>query len=256
LKSKRPVTRLAASFLPGLRHLLPAEELGQYVFSLRLRRSGMKVEKQIPSPSSKGGAGHSLGETAAMILRVALVLLPPSLASCDPSSTDRAWPPSSALAERPDCGMNFVIRRHIPRPGSGESRVQSGGAVPACALPTDADVSAACREEEGVSIPGSRNPDYPNRPQYAFPDYTVRSSECAYLDSTRSSADCAFDLVGRQNGRERVTARLHHRFRDLSDEIAHDYFWVGWEVDSVCKSAGSNMSESPKTPASSESAPR
>jgi hypothetical protein len=183
-----------------------------------------------------------------MFLRWMPILLSLSAASCAPPASDAARPrPLSRvlsdasrrgpLALVPDCGLKFVVRQLIPRPGSGETRVESGAAIPACALPTAADIESACRGPEGVPIPGSLDPNGSDGPQYAFPDYTVQNPVCEYADADRGSANCTFDLVGRPNGRERITARLHHRFRDLSNAIAHNYLSVGWEADSICSSA-------------------
>lgn len=165
-----------------------------------------------------------------MLVRWLPVLLPLSAASCAPPAQD----PPPVVAEPPDCGMRFVVRRLMPRPGSGESRVRSGAAIPACALPTAADIASACRGPEGVPIPGTRDPDGGDGPRYEFPDYSVEGAACAFADAGRSGADCTFDLVGRASGPEQITARLHHRFHDLSNAIAHDYLLVAWQVDSIC----------------------
>jgi hypothetical protein len=163
------------------------------------------------------------------------ILLALGAASCARPAKEAAVPKPLTLVL--DCGIRFVVARLSPEPGLGESRVESGAAIPACGLPTATDIESACRSPEGVPIPGSLDPNGSDGPRYAFPDYAVQNPVCEYADAALGSANCTFDLVGRPNGPERITARLHHRFHDLSNAIAHNYLSVGWQVDSICTSA-------------------
>lgn len=158
-------------------------------------------------------------------------------ASCSSPSPERAESRPLRLELEPDCGIRFVVKRLSPEPESGEAPVESGSAVPACSLPMATAIETACAGKEGVPIPGSHHPDGGEGPQHRFPDYTVQGLACVYSDSARRSADCTFDLVGRSGGPERIEARFHHRFHDLSNEIAHNHLWVGWDTDSICAPA-------------------
>ncbi|MEA3063696.1 MAG: hypothetical protein QOJ27_124, partial [Sphingomonadales bacterium] len=193
------------------------------------------MNERVRRARAKGESGVE-ARRSPLELRWAIFLLSITAACSVAPPTEKSGPRPLTQAQAADCGMNFVVRRLIPRPGSGESRVKSGASIPACALPSAVEIAAACRGPEGVPIPGTRDPDGADAPQYAFPDYSVQNPVCRDADSGRSAADCMFDLDGRQSGRERITARLHHRFHDLSNAIAHDYLSTGWEVDSVCRS--------------------
>ena len=85
-------------------------------------------------------------------------------------------------------------------------------------------------------MPGSENPDNPYATRYRSPDFSVENASCAFADATKSSAECAFDLLG-SGERRRVETGLTRRFRDLSNEVVHNWLAVRWEVDGVCAPA-------------------
>lgn len=147
-------------------------------------------------------------------------------AGCAPA----AGPGEPALGVAPlsECGLRVVLALMPSRP-------DSGAPVRACALPTAVEIADACRSQEGVPIPGRENPDRPGEPLRSFPDYAVSRPSCAFTDPGSSRAKCDFDLAGAGAPPARVSAELVHRFRDLSNEIMHGWYWAGWEVDSVCR---------------------
>ena len=169
-----------------------------------------------------------------MVSRWLLLLPILATASCAAPASHGEADRLAKAGQETDCGMSFVLRRYVPRPGSGHLPVESGAAIPACTLPTDAEIEIACEAEESVPIPGTRSADNPDAPKRAFPDYIVQNAACTFADASRHSANCAFDLLGRPDGAERIDARLTQRFRDLSNEVAHPWLSVRWEVDAIC----------------------
>ena len=117
---------------------------------------------------------------------------------------------------------------------SGEARPSNGGPIKACELPTAENIANACATREGVPIPGSEDPDNPEAPRYRFPTYKVRAPACRFADAGETMADCAFELLSDGRAPTRVRTRLTYRFRDLSNNIAHNYYSAGWEVSDTC----------------------
>lgn len=146
-------------------------------------------------------------------------------AGCAPAAAP--GDPLPGLAPLTECGIRAAL--------GPTSRPDSGEAVRACVLPTAEDIADACRSEEGVPIPGSENPDRPGEPRHSFPDYAVSRPSCAFTEPGGTRAKCEFDLAGAGAPPVRVSAELVHRFRDLSNDIMHGWYWAGWEVDKVCR---------------------
>lgn len=139
------------------------------------------------------------------------------------------------------CGMQLVRRGRLPRPGVPHMPVNSGDPIAACELPAAADIEVACEGKEGVPIPGSRSPDDPDRPDFAFPDYTVTGAQCRFAEGDRSRALCTFELAAEGGPPRPLRAELVYRFRDLSNAVAHDDWLTHWEVDAVCRPADSSI---------------
>lgn len=159
-----------------------------------------------------------------------LVLL--AAPACSPGPSDM-----NSLAEsirRTDCGLGPAMTTYMTGRGSGQARVTSGGPIKACQLPTAADIANACASREGVPIPGSEDPDNPEAPRYSFPAYSVRATACRFADSGETMADCAFELLSEDRAPAPVRTRLTFRFRDLSNNFAHNYYSAGWEAGGVC----------------------
>lgn len=136
--------------------------------------------------------------------------------------------PAPGIAPLRECGLRAALAQSPSRPDSGDP-------VRACVLPTADDIADACEAEEGVPIPGSENPDRPGEPAHRFPDYEVSRLSCVFADPGSTRARCDFDLAGPGAPPARVRAELVHRFRDLSNDVMHGWYWAGWEVDAVCR---------------------
>jgi hypothetical protein len=132
-----------------------------------------------------------------------------------------------------NCGLSPAMRAYMGGGRSAEAP-SNGGPIRACALPTAEDIANACALREGVPIPGTEDPDNPEAPRYSFPSYKVRAPSCSFADDGETMADCAFELLPGERAPIRVRTRLTHRFRDLSNNIAHNYYSAGWEVSGTC----------------------
>ncbi|HEX8573656.1 MAG TPA: hypothetical protein VF759_13000 [Allosphingosinicella sp.] len=136
--------------------------------------------------------------------------------------------PAPGLPPLSECGLRAAI-------AGSPSRPESGDPVRACVLPSAEDIANACRSREAVPIAGSENPDRPGEPLYRFPDYSVSRASCVLADPGGTRAACEFDLAGAGAPPARVRALLVHRFRDLSNDVMHGWYWAGWEADSPCR---------------------
>lgn len=153
------------------------------------------------------------------------------------SACSTGAPDTNSLAEsirRTNCGLGPAMTTYKTGRGSERAPVTSGGPVRACELPTAADIANACASREGVPIAGSENPDDPDSPRYRFPAYSVRAAACTFADPDETMADCAFELLSEDRAPARVRTRLTFRFRDLSNNLAHNYYSVGWEAGAIC----------------------
>jgi hypothetical protein len=159
-----------------------------------------------------------------------LVLLAVSGCSADAPDVNR-------LAESirlTNCGLFPAMHAYMTGRGSGEARPANGGPIKACELPTAENIANACASREGVPIPGSEDPDNLEAPRYSFPAYKVRAPACRFADAGETMADCAFELLAEGRAPARIRARLTFRFRDLSNNIAHNYYSAAWEAAGTC----------------------
>lgn len=132
-----------------------------------------------------------------------------------------------------NCGLSPAMHAYLDGRRSAGAP-SNGGPIKACELPTAEDIANACETQEAVPIPGTENPDNPDAPRYSFPSYEVRAPSCSFADDGETMADCAFELLPGERAPIRVRTRLTFRFRDLSNNIAHNYFSAGWEVAGTC----------------------
>lgn len=154
-------------------------------------------------------------------------------AGCAPAAPEEL----QVVALTPPCGLSLVRESRFGH----HARVTSGDALRACELPAAADIEFACEGEEGVPIPGSRSPDDPDRPDFAFPDYTVTGAQCRFAEGDRSRALCTFELAAEGGPPRPFRAELVYRFRDLSNAVAHDDWLTHWEVAAICRPADSSI---------------
>lgn len=132
-----------------------------------------------------------------------------------------------------NCGLSPAVTAYL-RGRRSVGAPSNGGPLKACELPAAEDIANACETQEAVPIPGTENPDNPDAPRYSFPTYKVRAPACRFADGGETMADCAFELLVEGRAPARVRTRLTFRFRDLSNNIAHNYYSAGWEVSGPC----------------------
>lgn len=167
-----------------------------------------------------------------MVLRIASLLVLAALAACVDGSEKTAFPPQ--MAERQSCGIAAAVHKS-PR---------VFGPTRACAVPRDADIEAACTLRDDV-LNTDPPADYQElSPPPSYPSYKVTRSSCAFDNAEHTSVVCTYDLRRPSPGdlyrsgpgprSKRATSRLVHKVRDLSDDVAHDYFVAGWEAEAMC----------------------
>jgi hypothetical protein len=133
-----------------------------------------------------------------------------------------------------NCGLSPAMHAFMTGRGPGEAHPSNGGAIRACELPTAEDIANACETREAVPIPGTEDPDNPEAPRFSFPTYEVAAAACRFADGGETMADCAFELRSDGRAPTRVRTRLTFRFRDLSNNLAHNYYRAAWEVSGTC----------------------
>jgi len=167
-----------------------------------------------------------------MVLRIALLLASFALAACVDGSEKTAFPPQ--MAERQSCGIAAAVHKS-PR---------IFGPTRACAVPSDAEIEAACTLRDDV-LNAEPPADYQElSPSPSYPRYKVARSTCTFDDAEHASVVCTYDLLRPSpgdllrpkpgTGWRRATSRLTYNVRDLSDDVAHDYFSAGWETETMC----------------------
>lgn len=163
-----------------------------------------------------------------------LWVLPPLLSACA-GIHDKE---TTAVTVTPDlaCGMNLAMDLRHPLGNPPRERLKNGDAISACQLPVRAEIEHACEVQDATLVPGVQAADADPAQDYEFPDYSVENEHCSF-GKDRSVASCSFDLVAGGVPVRHVAVPLSFRFLDLSDDMAHNYYWTLWQADKSCQPA-------------------
>jgi hypothetical protein len=143
-----------------------------------------------------------------------------------------APPPQAVVVEATipelECGLQGAIARRFSTPYAQMRPAR------ACAVPTGQGIASACDAAEAVA---AGPPNAMGERPYSFPGYRVRGARCRFTNAGQSQASCRFEIAGRGAAAawRPMRASFAYRFRDLSNEIAHDYFLASWEAEGVCR---------------------
>jgi hypothetical protein len=169
-------------------------------------------------------------------MRIFLVALVLPLASCTkPQHPPVEFRPSKELQESlrlRNCGYSGVLGQTAANKAVVLSSF-NGKTVRACALPNDTEISEACALKDAKALETTGGD---SRQKFGFPPRQVRNAVCSYSDSSESLANCRFEISegDRLSAWRAHESKMSYRFRDLSDDIAHDWYITSWEADTSC----------------------
>jgi hypothetical protein len=131
-----------------------------------------------------------------------------------------------------NCGYSGVLGQTV-----GKEAVTlgsfNGNAIKACAVPNASEIERACAKKHVKVTPAA---DADASPKYQFPTFRVQNATCRFSNALDDHANCGFEV---RVGENPEIWRSHdismvYIFRDLSDDVAHDFFVTSWETESAC----------------------
>jgi hypothetical protein len=131
-----------------------------------------------------------------------------------------------------NCGYSGVLGQTV-----GKEAVTlgsfNGNAIKACAVPSASEIERACAKKHVKVTPAA---DVDASPKYEFQTFRVRNVTCRFSNSLNDHANCGLEVhVGENSDVWRShDISMVYIFRDLSDDVAHDFYVTSWETESAC----------------------